>query len=62
MIQECTWRKSSYSEGTPEGDCIEVAFANDVRVRDSKHATGPQLTFSASAWRTFTGLTAPRAS
>ncbi|TWP48840.1 DUF397 domain-containing protein [Lentzea tibetensis] len=61
MTPEHTWRKSSYSDGTPEGSCVEVAFAEAVRIRDSKHATGPQLTFSANAWRAFTSRTAPRA-
>lgn len=55
MTQESTWRKSSYSGGT-SGDsaCVEVAFADAVRVRDSKNAPGPELGFSVGAWQEFT--------
>jgi uncharacterized protein DUF397 len=47
------WRKSSYSGGAG-GNCVEVAF-RQVRaaVRDSKNTTGPELRFSARAWRAF---------
>lgn len=47
------WRKSSYSGG--EGNCVEVAGnSRRVLVRDTKQAaTGPVLTFSPDAWRTF---------
>ncbi|MGZ3142453.1 DUF397 domain-containing protein [Lentzea chajnantorensis] len=54
MAGNCTWRKSSYSGGSNGGqECVEVAFAEVVRVRDSKNTTGPQLKFSAKAWRVF---------
>lgn len=47
------WRKSSYSGGG-NGGCVEVAFrTRQVGVRDSKHATGPILTFTPTTWRTF---------
>jgi hypothetical protein len=46
------WRKSSYS-GNGGGDCIEVAAAGAVLVRDSKDADGAVLTFGASAWKAF---------
>jgi hypothetical protein len=50
---EVRWRKSSYSGGG-NGDCVEVAFATEnVGVRDSKHTSGPKLTFPPTAWRTF---------
>jgi len=48
-----TWRKSSYSNG--EGSqCVEVAAAADVAVRDATNRQGPLLTFSAGAWERFT--------
>ncbi|TWP47288.1 DUF397 domain-containing protein [Lentzea tibetensis] len=52
MTQDRTWRKSSYST-EPDGACVEVAFTQTVHVRDSKHTTGPQLTFSPASWRAF---------
>ena len=48
-----TWRKSSYSGGAEEHECIEVAFAQQVHIRDSKNTEGPRLTFSPAAWRAF---------
>ncbi|MDX8055262.1 DUF397 domain-containing protein [Lentzea sp. BCCO 10_0798] len=53
MTEDRVWRKSSYSNGTPEGDCVEVSLANNALVRDSKNAAGEVLTFSTSAWRAF---------
>jgi hypothetical protein len=53
MTEDRTWRKSSYSNGTPEGDCVEVSLTRDARVRDSKNVAGEVLTFSTSAWRAF---------
>ncbi|SDK26596.1 protein of unknown function [Lentzea albidocapillata subsp. violacea] len=53
MSQDRTWRKSSYSDATESGDCVEVAFGHDVLVRDSKNAGAGTLTFSAPAWRAF---------
>jgi cobalamin biosynthesis protein CobT len=50
---ESSWRKSSYS-GDNGGECIEVAAAGDVLVRDTADRSGPVLTFTTSAWRTFT--------
>ncbi|MFF2353097.1 DUF397 domain-containing protein [Kitasatospora sp. NPDC058115] len=53
MSGELAWFKSSYSGGEG-GDCVEVAeVAESVLVRDSKDKSGPQLAFSASAWRSF---------
>ena len=53
MAGNCTWRKSSYSGGSEGTACVEVAFAQVVRVRDSKNTAGPELEFSAEAWRAF---------
>ncbi|MET9629889.1 DUF397 domain-containing protein [Lentzea sp. NPDC006480] len=51
MPQCRTWRKSTYSGGTIDDDCVEVSLAQDALVRDSKNATGPALAFSTPAWR-----------
>ncbi|MGW4206568.1 DUF397 domain-containing protein [Lentzea sp. NPDC004789] len=55
MAGNCTWRKSSYSGGNAGDECVEVAFAQVVRVRDSKNAAGPELRFSVEAWQGFIG-------
>ena len=47
------WRKSSYS-GDNGGECVEVASAGAVLVRDTTDRTGPVLTFTADTWRAFT--------
>jgi hypothetical protein len=48
------WRKSSRSNSTG-GDCVEVAdnLPGVIGVRDSKDPSGPTLTFTPTAWRTF---------
>ena len=46
-----TWRKSSYSGGEIDSDCVEVSLAHDALVRDSKNASGDVLAFSVPAWR-----------
>lgn len=48
------WRKSSYSNGGG-GNCVEVAFAEVVAVRDSKNVDGPVITIAPAAWRAFVG-------
>ena len=50
---EGNWRKSSHS-GDNGGECVEVASAGGVLVRDTTDRTGPMLTFTADAWRAFT--------
>ena len=50
---ESNWRKSSYS-GDNGGECVEVASAEAVLVRDTTDRNGPVLTFTADAWRAFT--------
>jgi hypothetical protein len=47
------WRKSSYS-GANGGQCVEVASANGVSVRDTTNREGVTLKFSAEAWRQLT--------
>ena len=47
------WRKSSYS-GSNGGECVEVATAGAVLVRDTADRSGPELRFTAEAWRAFT--------
>jgi hypothetical protein len=52
------WRKSSYS-GANGGDCVEVASADGVAVRDTTNRDGATLEFPAGAWAVFvTGLRA----
>jgi hypothetical protein len=55
MTRERTWRKSSYSGGTTNTDCVEVSLAHNALVRDSKNAGGGVLAFSAPAWRNLVG-------
>jgi hypothetical protein len=50
---ESSWHKSSYS-GDNGGECVEVAAAEAVLVRDTTDRGGPVLKFTADAWRTFT--------
>ncbi|NGO44572.1 DUF397 domain-containing protein [Streptomyces ureilyticus] len=47
------WRKASASGA--EHDCVEIAenIPALIPVRDSKRPTGPVITFTAHAWRTF---------
>ncbi|MFI1206831.1 DUF397 domain-containing protein [Streptomyces sp. NPDC020802] len=46
------WFKSSASGSE---NCVEVARANDVWVRDSKDPDRPLLHFSHASWAVFTG-------
>lgn len=47
------WRKSTYS-GNGGGECVEVATADRVLVRDTKdHGQGPVLRFPPGAWQQF---------
>jgi hypothetical protein len=50
---ESAWRKSSYS-GDNGGECVEVATAGAVLVRDTTDRSGPVLKFASSAWHAFT--------
>jgi hypothetical protein len=46
------WRKSSHSTGNG-GECVEVASADGVLIRDTTHRGGLTLSVSAGAWATF---------
>ena len=48
------WRKSSYS-GANGGQCVEVASADGVMVRDTANREGGTLSFNVEAWTTFLG-------
>lgn len=46
------WRKSSFSQGNTNSDCVEIAKTPAVTaVRDSKNPEGGKLTLPDSAWR-----------
>ncbi|PSM39169.1 DUF397 domain-containing protein [Streptomyces dioscori] len=47
---EVRWRKSSASGSE---NCVEVAFADHVAVRDSSNPHGALLGFSAYSWCSF---------
>ena len=53
MTQERAWRKSSYSGGTEDSNCVEIALVGDALVRDSKNPDGAVLTFAPDAWKNF---------
>jgi hypothetical protein len=48
MSESLKWVKSTYSA---QGNCIEVAAAGHVLIRDSKNATGPVLEVGPVVWR-----------
>jgi hypothetical protein len=50
-----SWRKSSYSGGATNNNCVEVAdgLTTVLPVRDSKDPHGPALTFGPDAWSAF---------
>ncbi|MFD0856717.1 DUF397 domain-containing protein [Actinomadura adrarensis] len=49
MIEQ--WRKSSYSGGTSDEACVEVAgLAGTVGIRDSKDPDGDRLSVSGAAF------------
>lgn len=54
---ELEWFKSSYS-GTQGDNCVEVAMADSVHVRDSKQRESEELTLSPTAWTAFITHTA----
>ena len=53
---DMNWRKASYSSNGG-ANCVEVASADTVLVRDTTNPDGGTLTFTADAWQSFvTGL------
>ncbi len=53
-LTRATWRKSSYS-GNNGGNCVEVAAARKIAIRDSKDPHGPVLAFASKDWQRFAG-------
>ncbi|HEV2780444.1 MAG TPA: DUF397 domain-containing protein [Actinophytocola sp.] len=54
------WYKSSFSGGSGDGNCVEIApTAGAVSIRDSKNTSGGELTLPAAAWHSFL-LTLPQ--
>jgi hypothetical protein len=49
--RDVDWRKASYSNGS--GNCVEVASADGVAVRDTTDRDAGMLTFTANAWQEF---------
>jgi Domain of unknown function (DUF397) len=45
------WRKSTHS--VENGNCVEVAAAGTVTIRDSQDHDGVTLTIPVEAWRSF---------
>ena len=50
-MNERTWRTSSFSGS--EANCVEVAAADRVLVRDTKNKAAAVLRFTPAAWRRF---------
>ncbi|MDH6138591.1 MULTISPECIES: DUF397 domain-containing protein [Kitasatospora] len=50
-----SWRKSSYSGGSGNNSCVEIAegFTGVLPLRDSKDPSGPALVFASDAWSAF---------
>ncbi|WP_181802434.1 DUF397 domain-containing protein [Streptomyces shenzhenensis] len=56
-MTELNWQKSTYSEEA--SSCVEIApTPTTIRIRDSKHASGPHLTLRPTAWADFVSYTA----
>ncbi|MEU0790447.1 DUF397 domain-containing protein [Amycolatopsis sp. NPDC005961] len=54
------WRKSSYSGGGVNDDCVEVAFIGKaVAARDSKAPTAGALEVPPAAWSAFLSTVTP---
>ncbi|MBW8801441.1 MAG: DUF397 domain-containing protein [Streptomyces sp.] len=57
-MSEPTWQKSTYSGDA--SNCVEVAnVPSTIRIRDSKHTTGPHLTVAPAAWAHFVSCLVP---
>lgn len=49
------WRRSSYSGGNGQSNCVDVrSLPGVVAVRDSKNPDEPMLTVAPQTWQTFT--------
>jgi len=56
---ELHWFKSSYSDSSEPGDCVEIAVAPaTIHVRDSKNTQGPCLTMEPAPWADFVAYVA----
>ncbi|MFF7854378.1 DUF397 domain-containing protein [Streptomyces sp. NPDC007904] len=60
MNDQLRWIRSSHSD-SEGGNCVEVAVAGAVRIRDSKNPTGPELHVTALAWSAFIAAVQPGA-
>jgi hypothetical protein len=60
VSDQLKWCKSSYSD-SEGGNCVEVALATRIHVRDSKNPTGPELDVPARAWAAFVSAVQPEA-
>jgi hypothetical protein len=53
-MDDLRWVKSSYSNGSGGGECVEVARLDARRaVRDSKDPAGPRHIFNRASWSAF---------
>jgi uncharacterized protein DUF397 len=51
---EWVWRKSTFSQGAENSDCVEVGFGSDrTAIRDSKNPDGGMLTLPSQVWDSF---------
>ena len=58
-LETARWRKSSYSNSTDTGACVEVAIAADtVGIRDTKNRAAGALRIPGPSWRIFQALIA----
>ncbi|MFB9690350.1 DUF397 domain-containing protein [Amycolatopsis plumensis] len=54
------WRKSSYSGGANNDDCVEVAFTGTaIAARDSKAPAAGALEVPPAAWSAFLSAVTP---
>lgn len=53
-ISELDWFKSSYSDSSEPGDCVEVATTPAaIHIRDSKAPESPHLALALTTWNSF---------
>lgn len=58
---ELHWFKSSYSDSSEPGDCVEVATTPaTIHIRDSKTPHTPHLTVAPATWNSFVGHVSDR--